>query len=200
MAYNSLLGTEKAALVTSGRDAATLGPSDSSDSGSDMMGVEDSEATTPGILPDTPRDGADIGVDRVFTPGQREIDADEPIDAQPGGATDEDPDLAFLDVSQAGDPLDEEDPAEVDEATWAGEVKRLEAQRTAGIAVRAATTLPGMQPNPEPDPPEPLVPANDDEVDESEPVDDDDHRPGRASGARMVSSARAARSTPPSPV
>jgi hypothetical protein len=44
------------------------------------------------------QDGWDIGVDRVFTPGVADADAD---------AT-EDPDLAFVDEAEAGDPLEDE--------------------------------------------------------------------------------------------
>lgn len=39
MGHSSLLGTETAATEPAGRDTATLGPSDSSDSGSDLAGL-----------------------------------------------------------------------------------------------------------------------------------------------------------------
>ncbi len=132
MGHSSLLGTERAAAVPAGRDTAALGPGDNSDSGSDMMGVEDSDQGDPGapvdvalrddmphsLLPDEVMDGAasdaggtgerrsagsdagveaaDIGVDRIFTPG-RDRDLD-----------DEDADTAFVDDALAGDPLEDE--------------------------------------------------------------------------------------------
>ena len=72
MGHSSLLGTERAAAVPAGRDTAALGPGDSSDSGSDMMGIEDSDQGDPGVpvdvalrddmphslLPDEVMDGA----------------------------------------------------------------------------------------------------------------------------------------------
>jgi len=181
MGHNSLLGTEQAPLEAPGRDAFALGPSDSSDSGSDMMGLDDPEALTPGILPDAPRDGADISVDHVFTPGHRWQRAERSETGQADEAPEEDPDLAFVDAAQAGDPLDEEDPAEIDDTTQAEELQRLEAHRRAELSARAATTLPGKHPNPEPDPREPVVPSDDEDAQESESDEDEDHRPGRAS-------------------
>ena len=100
MARSSLLGVDKAAAEPAGRDKASLGPGDSSDSGSDMAGLEsDDDGTDPGLPVDVAlrddqaaplplgeslpaseggtgvRDGADIGVDRVFTPGDAESQA-----------------------------------------------------------------------------------------------------------------------------
>lgn len=76
MAKDSLLGAEKAPQVAPGRDTAALGPSDSSDSGSDMMGIPEGQDTTPGVMTDPPlRAGADIGVDRVFSPFDAEDEA-----------------------------------------------------------------------------------------------------------------------------
>lgn len=92
MARSSLLGIDTAAPVTPGRDTASLGPGDNSDSGSDMAGLdsEDDDAD-PGLPVDVAlrddqqaplplgeslpasdggtgvRDGADIGVDQVFS-------------------------------------------------------------------------------------------------------------------------------------
>jgi len=72
MTDDSLFGAEQVPLVTTGRDAATLGPSHSSDSGSDMMGIPEGQDTTPGVMSDPPMldgadIGADIGVNRVFS-------------------------------------------------------------------------------------------------------------------------------------
>ena len=99
MARSSLLGIEPAATEPAGRDKASLGPGDSSDSGSDMAGLEgDDDGADPGLPVDVAlrddqaaplplgeslaasegeagvRDGADIGVDRIFTPGGEDAD------------------------------------------------------------------------------------------------------------------------------
>lgn len=143
MGHSSLLGTDRAAEEPAGRDTALLGPSDSSDTGSDMAGIGESDDGDPGLPVDVAmrddaphaamapenlfgsasdaggtgerrsaaldageREGADIGVDRVFS-----IDAEEDLDE------DEDPDLAFIDAAQASDPLEDEtaDPDLADE-------------------------------------------------------------------------------------
>jgi len=118
MARSSLLGIEPAATEPAGRDQASLGPSDSSDSGSDRAGLEsDDDDADPGLPVDVAlredqsaplplgeslaaseggtgvRDGADIGVDRVFTPG-------DPGDAE-----------ALLEAIETA-PLDEDDDDE----------------------------------------------------------------------------------------
>lgn len=135
MAKSSIQGANPAPAEPAGRDTASLGPGDSSDSGSDMMGIEDSEGGDPGLATDVAardelggasllppdaltsssdatgtgesrsaggdsgkQDGWDIGVDRVFTPGVADADAD----------AEEDPDLAFEDEAEAGDPLEDE--------------------------------------------------------------------------------------------
>ena len=92
MARSSLLGVDPAAREPAGRDKASLGPGDNSDSGSDVAGLEgDDDGADPGLpvdvalrddqaaplplgesLPSSEgeagvRDGADIGVDRVFS-------------------------------------------------------------------------------------------------------------------------------------
>lgn len=97
MGRSSLLGVDPAAPEPASRDKAALGPSDSSDSGSDVTGLEaDDDDADPGLPVDVAlrddqaaplplgeslpasegevgvRDGADIGVDRVFTPGEGE--------------------------------------------------------------------------------------------------------------------------------
>jgi hypothetical protein len=136
MARSSIQGTSPAPAQPPGRDTASLGPGDSSDSGSDMMGIDDSDGGDPNAPADVAsrddqshsllspdgldspsdaagtgesrsagadagrQDGWDIGVDRVFTPDGTDAPAEE------------DPDLAFIDDAEAGDPLSEE---EVDE-------------------------------------------------------------------------------------
>lgn len=130
MGRSSIQGTSPAPPQPAGRDTASLGPGDSSDSGSDMMGIADSDGGDPSapadfdtrdeqratlLSPDAlasqsdaagtgesrsaggdagKRDGWDIGVDHVITPG---------------GSDEEDPDLAFIDEAEAGDPLSDED-------------------------------------------------------------------------------------------
>lgn len=120
MARSSLLGIDPAAPEPAGRDKASLGPSDSSDSGSDMAGLEsDDDDADPGLPVDVAlrdgqaaplplgeslpaseggtgvRDGADIGVDQVFTPGEPgEAEALlDAIDEAPQDEDDEDEDL-----------------------------------------------------------------------------------------------------------
>lgn len=61
MATSSILGGERAPITPKGTDAESLGPSDSSDSGSDASGVN--EAAAEGEL-ETPTN-ADILPDRV---------------------------------------------------------------------------------------------------------------------------------------
>ncbi|MBU7575697.1 MAG: hypothetical protein KAF64_20220 [Hydrogenophaga sp.] len=133
MARSSIQGTSPAPPQPAGRDTASLGPGDSSDSGSDMMGIADDDGGDPNapadfdtrdeprptlLSPDAlaspsdaagtgesrsaggdggKRDGWDIGVDQVITP--------EGTDA---ASDDEDPDLAFIDDAEAGDPLSDE--------------------------------------------------------------------------------------------
>ena len=125
MARSSLLGIDSAAAEPAGRDKASLGPGDSSDSGSDVSGLDgDDDGADPGLPVDVAlrddqmaplplgeslassegetgvRDGADIGVDRVFTPG----DADD-VDALLG-AVDEAP------LSEDDEEEDEEEDRE----------------------------------------------------------------------------------------
>lgn len=47
MARSSIQGTSPAPPQPAGRDTASLGPGDSSDSGSDMMGIADSDGGDP---------------------------------------------------------------------------------------------------------------------------------------------------------
>lgn len=91
MSHSSILGGDRAPQQAPGRDAETLGPSDTSDSGSDVRGarrlktepeegeetggatpiVENSDTDAEGTgeraeaVPEGARDGADIGPDRI---------------------------------------------------------------------------------------------------------------------------------------
>lgn len=90
MSQSSILGGDRAPQQARGRDAETLGPSDTSDSGSDIQGATrlktdtpegemggatpiDTESDTDSMgtgdraeaVPEGARDGADIGPDRI---------------------------------------------------------------------------------------------------------------------------------------
>ena len=90
MARSSITGGERAPQQAPGRDAETLGPSDTSDSGSDIQGATRLKTDTPEgemggatpididsdtdsmgtgdraeAIPEGARDGADIGPDRI---------------------------------------------------------------------------------------------------------------------------------------
>jgi hypothetical protein len=96
MAYSSILGAETAPTLPSGRDAELLGPSDSSDSGSDAMGTAevhaDSDASGTGergsVSPGEGREGGDILPDRIVNMKDGEVVADD----SPDTMTDLDPD------------------------------------------------------------------------------------------------------------
>jgi nucleotide-binding universal stress UspA family protein len=208
MGHSSLLGIDPVPTRAAGRDTDLLGPGDSSDSGSDMMGIADTDQADSGapvdvalrddmphtgLAPeslggssdssgtgerrsagsDAGREAADIGIDRIVTPGG--TGADRVSD-------DEDPDLAFIDDAQA--PADEEDEEEEEEAeeeaAEEGAEEELAAAGRQGSRhqrTRAATQppIPGQQPNPAPDVPAPGAP---DEADLPDP-EDEDHSPGR---------------------
>lgn len=154
MGHSPLLGTEPAPEEPAGRDSGALGPSDTSDSGSDSVGVGDGggaglpleETLQEAEQPSIP---ADIDADRVVAPHR---DAADPDEAGRRG-DDEDPDLAFIDRAQAGDPLEDED-------------------------TEAAAPAQPPRPNPEPDAPAPTEPADPD-APPAEPEDTEDRKPGR---------------------
>lgn len=89
MAYSSILDAETAPIQPSGRDSELLGPSDSSDSGSDAMGTAevhaDSDASGTGergsITPGEGREGGDILPDRVVNLQGGDVVADDSTDA-----------------------------------------------------------------------------------------------------------------------
>lgn len=130
MARSSLLGIDSAPAEPASRDKARLGPGDSSDSGSDVMGLEgDEDMADPGLPVDVAlrddqtvplplgeslpasegetgvRDGADIGVDRVFALGDAE-DVEALLEAV---------DTAPMD--EGDDEADDEEGDEVDDAS-----------------------------------------------------------------------------------
>lgn len=89
MATSSLLGIDRAAGNARGRDSIDLGPSDSSDSGSDVAGIDERDGGDPGLpvdtalqpdsvhsdsVPDAFRDGADS--DRVGSGERRSAAGD----------------------------------------------------------------------------------------------------------------------------
>ena len=104
MSRSSILGGERAPQQAKGRSAETLGPSDTSDSGSDIQGASrlktdaeegqlggatpidsDSDSDSMGTgerasaVPDGARDGADISPDRIAR-SKDALDAAESID------------------------------------------------------------------------------------------------------------------------
>ena len=104
MAYSSILGAETAPTQPSGRDSELLGPSDSSDSGSDAMGTAevhaDSDAAGTGergsAMPGEGREGGDILPDRVVNMQDGEVALDDgadtmtDLDSDPAPDPDED--------------------------------------------------------------------------------------------------------------
>ena len=105
MAYSSILGAETAATQPSGRDSELLGPSDSSDSGSDAVGTAeihaDSDAAGTGergsVTPGEGREGGDILPDRIVNMNDGEVVADDSVDTM----TDLDPDQTDLDPDES---------------------------------------------------------------------------------------------------
>ncbi len=72
MANSSLLGIDRAPSNPRGRDAADLGPSDTSDSGSDVAGLGDLDEGDPGLPADVAADPDSQRSDTVadsFSPG-----------------------------------------------------------------------------------------------------------------------------------
>lgn len=100
--------------MTHSSSSEALGPSDSSDSGSDRAGLARSDAAGSDSAgtgerraadgDETPREAADITPDRVVTPREREIgDAIE---------EDEDTDLGLIDEARSDESPDEDLPGE----------------------------------------------------------------------------------------
>jgi hypothetical protein len=133
MSQSSILGGDRAPQQARGRDAETLGPSDTSDSGSDIQGATrlktepeegqlggatpvdgDSDTDSMGTgdraeaVPEGARDGADIGPDRIA----RSKDA---LDSAESIAGNDDTIESLTDDNDDGDESDDDD-ADVDDA------------------------------------------------------------------------------------
>ena len=91
MAYSSILGGERAPVQPSGKGADLLGPSDSSDSGSDSigeLGEDDLDSDSDragtgdraGVEPQSAASGADILPDRVVRIGEGNASGDGDVD------------------------------------------------------------------------------------------------------------------------
>jgi len=133
MAHSSLTGIESAPVEPPGRDVDLLGPSDSSDSGSDSVGSPEGDSTTDAagtgerrsVAHQTePRDGQDIGVDRVFSAesGAYADDNAESVDGDEDES--EDPDLALIDQTPADDAQDDDAKDDEDEASTDAPTRR----------------------------------------------------------------------------
>ncbi len=139
MGQSSLLGIDRPPTDAPARDTGALGPSDSSDSGSDMMGIEDLDVDDPAAPLDTaldedaehpmtsrdtlaggPSDAAGTGERRSAgaDPGREAADISVDHIVGPRGEDlgdedideDEDPDLGFIDDAAVEDPLSNELP------------------------------------------------------------------------------------------
>jgi len=200
MGHSSLLGIDRAPGEPAGRDTADLGPSDTSDSGSDVAGIEDTDQNDPAVPLDVAlrEDGqrsftsADVvggpGSDSSGTGERRaaggdagireaaDISVDRIVEPhfEVDEDEDEDPDLAFLDTAEVGDPFEDEgedeDDAEADLDTPVDERPR---------SARAQAPAPG-RPNPQPDPPHPATPGEDDDEDVDDEGDAEIRQPGRS--------------------
>jgi hypothetical protein len=108
MAHSSILGADVAPSHPSGRSSDLLGPSDSSDSGSDAMGTEelheDSDAAGTGergsVTGSDAREGGDILPDRVTRLPEGEDFPEAEVDAE---------ELADLDAQNTIDVESDED-------------------------------------------------------------------------------------------
>ncbi len=130
MAQSSILGGQAAPRQARGRDAETLGPSDSSDSGSDIQGEsafstasesdgllgtvpmqQDSDTDSSGTgergsaVPERVRDGSDISTDRIEVNG---ITADDELSL-------DDPDALIAEELLLEDEVTEEDSDDTDD-------------------------------------------------------------------------------------
>ena len=220
MARSPLTGIEPAAQEPPGRDESALGPSDTSDSGSDVAGRVDRDGGDPALPldvalrePEAARadrpveaepSAADIGVDRVFVPGGRgDLLADAEADAALDGATANDP-LDDEDEAPAGD--DGDDAPDENERAIAAATKGVPAKargRKPRKALAGATALAPI-PAPPPDPPlpnpQPDLPVEDPEAPNDE-GDAEIRKPGRdpAAAAQSPSSGASSGSAPESP-
>lgn len=121
MAYSSILGADPAPAQPSGRSSDVLGPSDSSDTGSDAVGTREDHADSDvggtgergGVYGPDAVEGADISPDRVVRMGESGEDLGEAVETGPGsgdGFPEADPDSQeFTDLDSDTDPADEAD-------------------------------------------------------------------------------------------
>ena len=118
MAYSSILGADPAPAQPSGRSSDLLGPSDSSDTGSDALGTGESHADSDasgtgergGVFGADAQEGADIAPDRIVrmgAEGESGEDLGEAVDSGPGsgnGFPEADPDgQEFTDLDADSD-------------------------------------------------------------------------------------------------
>lgn len=194
MAHSPLLGTDRAPPAPAGRDTETLGPSDSSDSGSDVAGLDDEPGGDPNepldraLDPDRERpagrdveaadatDAAGTGERRSagMDPGRdgQDIGVDRVIDPAHEGADhdDEDPDLDFLDDAEAPDPLDAEPEVEDESADPVGD------GRSDAAAAATQPPVPGRTPPVSPDDLDADLPSENDTPTEDDPDADAEAR------------------------
>ncbi|HEV8313663.1 MAG TPA: hypothetical protein VGQ23_11390 [Burkholderiaceae bacterium] len=154
MAKSSLVGVDRAPAIPKGRDIDAKGPSDSSDSGSDIQGELDLGADEVGLprdlaltiehsgdtdaagtgergaamLDEPAREGADIGVDRI-TKAPDDGDAELPFDEL---------DLEALSEFASSGPEDDDEEDEEDEEDEDGEDDKAAAQPVAPARKRGA--------------------------------------------------------------
>lgn len=139
MGHSSLMGVDFAPLEPAGRDNAALGPGDSSDTGSDMVGIDMNDEGDPGmpvdvaLREDTPHplvlaDALGLSASDAAGTGERRSagsDADlyeaadigvDQVFAMDGGDGSEGvllkEDLALIAELEAGDPLEDEEEEE----------------------------------------------------------------------------------------
>ena len=153
------------------RDNTILGPGDTSDSGSDVAGLEDDDELDP-VDPGLPVDVAlrKAPANPTASRIRREapdIAPDHVIGSPEEGAAGADDELMIVESVNAPDPFDDEIEAELEGAP-------------APVAFATAAAPPPGHPNPEPDPPEPAEPDDDEDV----PGDPDDIPAPRASPRR----------------
>lgn len=142
MPRSSIQGVDPAPAQPPGRDSASLGPGDTSDSGSDLMGIDEDDGGDPGLPTDLafdddqpPRtlapDTLEANSDAVGTGERRSAGADggkpdgwdigtdqvfTPDGAVPADDEDEHADLAFVDDAETGNPPTGDDENEADDA------------------------------------------------------------------------------------
>jgi hypothetical protein len=204
MGRSSLLGIERAEREPPGRDAAALGPSDSSDIGSDVVGVEDAPSLDPGLPVDVAlredarhrladADGLASTTDASGTgerrsagsdggaPDGRDISIDRFVGGPPVDTGDgREGDFDFLDDAQAPGPLEDEDDQDavadaVADAEDADAGAVAGRRQAAGNASRPKPAIPHRH-NPAPDRPDPPPgePADPGDAEGPAPEDDED--------------------------